>query len=343
MKISVIVPVFNVEKYLEQCLNSIVGQSYENLEIIIVNDGSTDGSGEICEKFAAIDSRISLIHQINGGVSVARNTGIEKASGDYITFVDSDDWLEKEMYTKMMSKTEKFHLLDMVMCDTILVKNDTNIKSTGFIRSGSYSKSQIISELYPTLLVTEDFGKIPIVSVWNCLIRRSILIKNNIRFEPSLKYSEDYLFMAKLMINVNSFFYFKGIFSYHYRQYPESRSKLLQKDWWPSLVSLNKKLRELLENSAEFDFTRQLKLQLIHSALFLSSAIIKNQRLNKQEKIAWLQVLFTEPDLQAAFNDLNFNKQSWQFKIVLYLMKYKKSTLFITYRSLVDKIKNHRS
>ncbi len=339
MKISVIIPVYNVEKYLAQCLESIAEQSYENLEIIIVNDGSTDGSGGICEKFAAMDPRINLIHQINGGVSVARNTGINHATGDYITFVDSDDWLEKEMYSTMMLQSETFPDLDMMMCDTVLICEKHEKKTSELIREGYYSKGDIISNLYPTLMVKEDFGKIPIISACCSLFKRDILMKNKIRFDSSLKYSEDYLFMAEILININSFFYVKGHFSFNYRQHPESRSKLLQKDWWPSLVNLNNKLKVLLEKSTNYDFTRQLKLQLIHSALFLSSAVIRNKRLNKQEKIKWLQLLFTEPDLGDAFKNLTFEKQSWQFKIVLYLMKYKKYILFLSYRTLVNKLK----
>ena len=98
-------------------------------------------------------------------------------------------------------------------------------------------------------------------------------------------------------------------------------------------------LKELLAESVEYDFSRQLKLQLIHSALFLSSAVLKNNLLTTKEKIVWLQKLFTDSDLQAAFKNLRFNKQSWQFRIVLCLMKYKKYSLFIAYRSLVNKIK----
>lgn len=339
MKLSVIIPVYNVEKYVEQCLHSVVGQSYENLEIIIVNDGSTDKSWDICEKFASIDSRIKLIHQINGGVSVARNTGIENSTGNYITFVDSDDWLEKEMYSKMMSQAEKFPDLDMIMCDTVLISDGCKKTSSEFIRGGYYSNDEIISDLYPTLLVTENFGKIPIVSACSSLFRRSVLEKNRIRFNPSLKYSEDYLFMAEIMISVKSYFYLKGDFNYNYRQHPDSRSKLLQRDWWSSLLLLSRKLKEFLEPSVEYDFSRQLKLQLIHSALFLSSAIIKNELINKQEKIEWLKILFTEPDLQTAFKNLHFKEQSYQFKIVLSLMKHKKYKTFLTYRSLVDKIK----
>lgn len=339
MKISVIVPVYNVETYLPQCINSIVNQLFTHLEIILVNDGSTDGTGKICDDFAAKDPRITVIHQKNGGVSIARNVGSEAATGEYITFVDSDDWLEAEMYERMVMELKKNPHLDMIMCDTVLVSDDLKKKSSEFIRNGYYSKSEIIAELYPTLLVTEDFSKIPVVSACSCLVRRSILIKNKIRFDSSLKFCEDYLFMAEIMVQVQSFFYLKGDFSYNYRQYPESRSKLLQKDWWPTLLSLNTKLKDLLAASPEFDFGRQLKLQLIHSALFLSSAVLNNQLLTQKEKSAWLQKLFNDRELQAAFQNLPFCKQSPAFKIVLYLMKYRQSKLYFAYRKAIDRIK----
>ena len=100
--ISVIVPVFNVEAYVETCIRSIMEQTYRNLEIIIVDDGSTDNTGNICKSLAQEDDRIIVISQKNGGVVRARNTGIEKASGKYMGFVDGDDWIEKDMYEQMV-------------------------------------------------------------------------------------------------------------------------------------------------------------------------------------------------------------------------------------------------
>lgn len=339
MKISVIVPVYNVEEYLAQCLDSIVGQTYHDLEIILVDDRSTDDSAKICAIYAAKDSRISVIRQPNGGVSVARNTGIEAATGDYITFVDSDDWLDNEMYEKMMDQIKNSPGLEMVMCDSTLVTEDSEIKSTDFIREGYYSKSQIISELYPVLLVTEDFGKIPIVSVWNCLMKRSILMDYHIRFDPVLRYGEDYLFMPEVVIRTTSFFYLKGTHYYHYRQYEESRSKKLQPDWWPNFLDLNKKLNDLLANSTEFDFTRQLKLQLIHSALFLTSAIVSNKALRRGEKLRLLKKLFMESALKKAFSDLDFKKQTLSLKVVLYMMKTRTALGYWIYRNMVSRIK----
>ena len=93
VKITVIIPVYNVEKYLEQCIKSVIGQTYKNLEIILVDDGSTDKSGQICDKYAELDDRIFVIHKANGGLSDARNAGLEILSGEYVTFVDSDDYV----------------------------------------------------------------------------------------------------------------------------------------------------------------------------------------------------------------------------------------------------------
>lgn len=106
--ISIIVPVYNVEKYLEKCINSILGQTYENLELILINDGSNDGSEAICQKYINLDKRIKFITQENYGVSVARNRGLEIARGSYLLFVDSDDWLERNACQVLVETINKF-------------------------------------------------------------------------------------------------------------------------------------------------------------------------------------------------------------------------------------------
>ena len=106
--ISVIIPVYNVEQYLAECVNSVCRQTYQNLEIILVNDGSTDASGQICQELADKDERIRLIHQGNQGLSGARNTGIEHSSADYLIFVDSDDWLPEQHVARLYEKLKEY-------------------------------------------------------------------------------------------------------------------------------------------------------------------------------------------------------------------------------------------
>ena len=114
-KISVIVPVYNVEQYLERCVDSIINQTYKNLEIILVNDGSTDNSGQLCDKLAKKDNRIRVIHKENGGLSDARNVGIDEAKSDLIGFIDSDDYIDEDMYELLINNMKNANA-DLSMC-----------------------------------------------------------------------------------------------------------------------------------------------------------------------------------------------------------------------------------
>lgn len=121
--LSIIVPVYNVQEYLDACINSLLSQTYERIEIILVDDGSTDDSGRICERYAGLDSRIRLIHKENGGLSDARNAGIEIAKGEYIGFVDSDDWISTKMYEVLLRNLE-VSKADIAVCERVAVYPD---------------------------------------------------------------------------------------------------------------------------------------------------------------------------------------------------------------------------
>ena len=125
-KISVIVPVYNVEQYLERCVDSIINQTYKNLEIILVNDGSTDNSGQLCDELAKKDSRIRVIHKENGGVSEARNFGVKEISGEYVIFIDSDDYINKRMINVLYSQI-KLEEADVSVCGVMNVYENNHI------------------------------------------------------------------------------------------------------------------------------------------------------------------------------------------------------------------------
>ena len=139
-KISVILPVYNVEKYLRKCLDSVINQTYKNLEIILVNDGSTDNSGKICEEYALNDKRIKVIHKENGGISSARNAAIDIAKGQYITFIDSDDDVELDYIGYLYDILKKFNC-KMSVCTHNIVKN-TKIKKSFNLKTDYKLSSQ---------------------------------------------------------------------------------------------------------------------------------------------------------------------------------------------------------
>ncbi|GGK60410.1 MULTISPECIES: glycosyltransferase family 2 protein [Flavobacteriaceae] len=338
--LSVIVPVYNVQEYLHNCIDSIINQTFHHLEIILVNDGSTDTSPQICDAYAKKDARIKVIHQKNTGVSVARNKGIEVATGNYITFVDSDDWLESTMYETMYTAALLKQSADVVMCDFTNIKKDSKEKISTNIRTGFYTKQQIIKELYPTLLVTETFGRLPIISACTCLFKHSLLINNNIRFDAALRYSEDYLFMAAIITKANSFYYLKDNYFYNYLQYEESRSKKYQPAWWENLKYLNKKLEQLLKDNTAYNFTRQLKLQLLHSVLFILNSICNNGTMSTIKKIKAIRFILKEQELKAAFYNLKLDKQPKSLKLILYFIKNNMAFSYLFVQRTISILKN---
>lgn len=178
--ISVIVPVYNVEKYLERCLDSILNQTYSDLEIILVDDGSTDTSPEICDAYAKRDERIRIFHQKNGGLSAARNTGLDNARGDYIGFVDSDDQIVPTMYESLLAAMDN-EKADIVIGDIVyLDENKGNQTYIEQLKKVSYDGFQIMERM---LSDAAHF-----VPAWNKLYRRHIFEK--IRY-PLGKYNED--------------------------------------------------------------------------------------------------------------------------------------------------------
>lgn len=186
--ISIIVPVFNVEKYLPKCIESLIHQTYKNIEIILVDDGSSDKSGMICDQYAKVDSRIKVIHKINEGQSIARNKGLSIAKGEFIAFVDSDDWVNDRYCEILLSLISNS---DLAICS---YKKTTKKNQTTLQLKSSYD----IISLNKNHLWKEIFGKLN-NAVWNKLYKRELLKK--ISFQPGIYHGEDLLFNLKYIKN----------------------------------------------------------------------------------------------------------------------------------------------
>ena len=145
-KVSIIIPVYNVEQYLERCLETVVNQSYKGLEIILVDDGSTDGSGKICDKYKELDERIVCIHKENGGLSSARNAGVNIATGEYFVFVDSDDWVSIRMVETLTKALQKNNS-DIVCCEFYNVSDSTLAVSDFSSNERKLTKEEAILEI----------------------------------------------------------------------------------------------------------------------------------------------------------------------------------------------------
>ena len=189
--ISVIVPVYNVEKYLRRCIDSIINQTYTNLEIILVDDGSPDNCGKICDEYADKDSRIKVIHQQNGGLSAARNAGLDIATGDYIGFVDSDDYIAPEMYEKLYEALVQSDA-DVSICNFQRVDEEGNrLKTREKINNDIFTNYQALTEL-------QGNKGLCFIIVCNKLFNKALF--NEVRF-PLGKKCEDNYIAHKLIYN----------------------------------------------------------------------------------------------------------------------------------------------
>ncbi|MCI2088604.1 MAG: glycosyltransferase family 2 protein [Prevotella sp.] len=241
--ISVIVPVYNVEKYIRQCIDSILSQTYTNFELILVDDGSKDKSGEICDEYAKKDSRIRVFHKTNGGVSSARNLALGKARGEWIAFVDSDDFVDKDYLT----------IVDVPKGTDVVIKSFKIIKEDGTLISEAKILNNTVQndmEKYYYQYVNHRQN-----SLWHRLISKR-LIGNN-RFNETVDIGEDFLFYLKCMTeNIRQvFFYSKGCYTYIYHK-DSAMHKVNRND--------NKRLKVLFDNVNNVKMiTKETRLELL--------------------------------------------------------------------------------
>lgn len=216
--VSVIIPVYNIKRYLSECLESVVHQTYKNIEIILIDDGSTDGSGEICDDYDKKYSNIKVFHLKNSGVSAARNYGINQANGDYLTFVDSDDVIDKNMIEKLVNCMELYDIQLAVCSYSYMYKDyiiDAHLSKVGFL-----SREQVKNELFLT-------NSIRGFSV-NKIFVTDIIKNNNLKFDSKIKICEDLLFVFNYVSYIANAYIFDDSL-YYYRMRISSASNYITK------------------------------------------------------------------------------------------------------------------
>lgn len=202
--ISIIVPVYNTSKYLRKCLDSLVGQSYTNIELILVDDGSTDNSLQICNAYSAVDSRIKIFHQSNQGSVAARQTGIDNCGGDYVMFVDSDDWVNIDVCSKLLGKAEDTNA-DLVVCDFFNCNKNVDKYTCCNPETSSLKQlHKVISWQYPPVL-------------WNRLYKREVAIKSLTNCTIGDDIAEDFLISISCLLLSPSTAYVPEALYYHNR------------------------------------------------------------------------------------------------------------------------------
>lgn len=333
--LSVIVPVYKTEKYLRRCVDSILNQTYTELEIILVDDGSPDNSPYICDQYRKEDPRIVVIHQKNAGVAAARNAGLDRASGEYVTFVDSDDYIDHNMYFSMMQIMKKCNC-DVVMCDCKKEFLSCTELYTHNIRSGFYSKEQLEKEYFPHLLIMENMEYPATISNWLMLYKKTVHL-SGIRYEEGIRYSEDWLFGSKLLYQANSFYYMKGQGLYHYFMNVESVTHRFNPDKWADYEILYFKIKEYFSKCKDFDFSAQIYKVLLFLIYDVVGEILSADQWKSFEKIKRAKEILSRNYVQDMFSKIRISalQISIKLKILTYMYKKRKGLwLFIQIKAL---------
>ncbi len=318
--VSIIVPVYKTEKYLDRCVASLQNQTLRDIEIILVDDGSPDNCPQMCDTYAASDERIRVIHKPNGGLSSARNAGLRAARGTYVGFVDSDDDVEPAMYEKLRATAENENV-DFVMCDYLRVpaSGERYLKTLN-IRPGRYDKAAIRKEVFSALIMGENVDYGPLLSVWHCLYRADFLRSHNLYFDEEVRWSEDNIFSAIVGYHADSFYYLKGAGLYHYYQNPGTITTGYRPGAWGVYCTMNRHLHDVFDHITDYDFSRQLKLHMIYYAC---NCIGQACTQPKGEAMQEIRGILRSGELTDAFRDFHMPRVHWKLTVQLTLMKWR--------------------
>ncbi len=324
---SIIVPIYNVELYLAECIESLLAQTYKNFELILVDDGSPDNSPKICDEYAAKDERVRVIHKENGGVVSARNEGCRVATGDYICCIDGDDWVSST-YLEDFAAVIAEHQPDIVCNGYVRAYDDRQEKVKLPHRYGFYDKKQIEKEIFPYLIASEDLS-VFMPMVWGKAIKRDLFVPRQLAVSLENKIGEDGACSRACQYCADSLYVLDGC-AYFYRQTSTgamSRKRVFNwKD--PKLVAVY--LQEQLDLS-QFDFQEQLYRIVIQELFWVTVS-----QFNRQEPyrviVKDIKEQLKEPIYQQAILNGRFKRRMG--KVAVFAFKYKLFFLFALWNRL---------
>ena len=264
---SIIVPIYNVQKYINKCVESILNQTHKDLEIILVDDGSPDGCPQICDEYARQDSRVKVIHKDNGGLINARKSGLEAANGAYIGFVDGDDWIEPEMYALFADRIKKYSP-DMVLSDFYYDYGNKLINSEQLFEQEFYNKQDLKSKMYPKMLFSGIYYKFGVnPCCWSKVYKKELIEKNLPQVDGRIKMGEDAAFTYPCLLDAQSVATIKAP-CYHYITNPQSITQSYDKDMKDIIFLPYDRIKEKCRECGT-DLGKQPDYYLIYLANFL--------------------------------------------------------------------------
>lgn len=312
---SVIIPIYKVENYLSECIDSLLTQTYTDFELILVDDGSPDSCGKICDAYAAQDNRIRVIHKENGGVTSARLAGAEAAVGEYVACVDGDDWVSPD-YLSCFAECILEYAPDIACCGFVESHADKSIEHPCFVPAGYYSKAHLRETVFPMLIEREDGIQFP-NNTWSKAIRRELFLFQQIKVDKRIKVGEDMAVIKPCLYYADHVYIIKDCL-YYYRQNPTSvmRSR--------TAFDMNDPMRigkhfESQINMQDADFQLQVYRNVVHT--LFDALITQFYRKEKYSAIVKkIEHYLQEPYYQNAINHCHF-RGNWKWEMAKVALK----------------------
>lgn len=330
VKVSIIVPVYNVEKYLSRCMKSLMNQTLKDIEIILVDDGSPDSCPKMCDDFTVQDSRTKVIHKLNGGLGFARNSGLEIATGEFVAFVDSDDYVDLNMYETLYNQAKKYKL-DTLFCGFNNVDNKNNSHPVSEVKALKVFNSQNeIQDFLLDMIGTEPDYAVDRkyqMSVWHAIYSRNSIENNNIRFCSEKEFiSEDIIFHIDYLQKANKI----GIIPdamYYYCQNIDSTSltKTFREDRFEKYVILYKEICSRLSHLDIDNRANRFLIGYTRTLIFL----LDDYKLTFYKKNEILKSICSNSIWEPIYKFYDYNKLPFFQKIIFYILKKKLTYIFI--------------
>ena len=338
-KVSIIIPIYNAESYLSRAIESVQNQTIKDIEIILVNDGSTDRSLAICEEYRDKDKRIKLIDIVNSGVSVARNTGMEIATGDYIGFIDADDYIENNMYENMYKRIIQ-DSSDICVCNYILESKDSKqYVDININQDILNSKEQVIEKIIlPLIGATKLLGEDSLLGfrgVVLYLYKKRLLEDYNIKFKTGLKIGEDFLFNLSYLQHVNKVSIDRGFYYYYYIN-GSSATQRYRDDWWIVHKNLMTYIEKIMIDINLINIARNrldvMKVNYLVGAI--ANEFRKENKKNKHHKFDAINQIYNDALIKKTIDNLNYGHLKISRKIWFKCIKNRYLSILYMYYSI---------
>lgn len=340
IKITIAIAIYNVSDFLDRCLCSVIKQTYKNIEILLINDGSTDESSKICEYFAKSDSRIKLINKKNGGLVSARKEAAKIATGDYIIFIDGDDWIEIDMIERLVQPILTYSgSIDMVIGNYIFEFPTYNFENRMKLNEGLYNQEEIGRKILPKLI----YPRIIDSSVWTKLIKKEIVLNNIFDIDNRIQIGEDTILTTGTILDCQYIYILGQRPLYHYRQNENSMTKKYKKRYFENTLILVENLKEQVEKKGRADLISQINQMLVtFSFLAIENEYISKYHSIKIRKKITKSIVYNR-ELREALKDMELSTLNLKNKIYYYLVKYKLTTVLCNLNLIIRGIKNEKS